>query len=218
MKLARENVVMLQKYKVFAPHSHPKLQSVDVWFEEDKVVGIFSTHAARLQFLLDIGPGAAVRVFSHMSRERCIPAMLSLLGNYPGIQVLCLLEAELNLWDAIVMVKSLPLLSDMHVQSLAYGQFPSGVSSDEFPAYVLSQYEQMSDRFRCCHISHDRDAFRRETTLEETVTCVLLLALVCPNLNYCASPQEAKRLVKDIINSGRFSCHKHCLQRFLSGQ
>ncbi|KAJ2433253.1 hypothetical protein GGF42_009429, partial [Coemansia sp. RSA 2424] len=67
MKLAREDVMMLQKHRVFTPHSHPKLQSVDVWFEEDKVVGIFSTHAARLQFLFDIVPGAAVRVFSHMS-------------------------------------------------------------------------------------------------------------------------------------------------------
>ncbi|KAJ2504156.1 hypothetical protein IWW47_002658 [Coemansia sp. RSA 2052] len=62
MKLAREDVMMLQKHRVFTPHSHPKLQSVDVWFEEDKVVGIFSTHAARLQFLFDIGPGAAVRL------------------------------------------------------------------------------------------------------------------------------------------------------------
>ncbi|KAJ2337187.1 hypothetical protein GGI00_000397 [Coemansia sp. RSA 2681] len=144
MKLAREDVMMLQKHRVFTPHSHPKLQSVDVWFEEDKVAGLFSMHTARLQFLFDIGPGAAVRVFSHMSRERCIPAMLSLLGNYPGIQVLRLLEAELQLWDAIVIVKSLPLLSDMHVQSLAYGQLPSGVSSDELPSYVLSQYEQMA--------------------------------------------------------------------------
>ncbi|KAJ1663882.1 hypothetical protein GGF38_003151 [Coemansia sp. RSA 25] len=92
MKLARGDVMMLQKRRLFTPHSHPKLQSVDVWFEEDSAAGIFSTHAARLQFLFDIGPGAAVWVFSHMSRERCIPAMLSLLGNYPGIQVLRLLE------------------------------------------------------------------------------------------------------------------------------
>ncbi|KAJ2560487.1 hypothetical protein GGH95_004835, partial [Coemansia sp. RSA 1836] len=67
MKLARGDVMMLQKCRLFTPHSHPKLQSVDVWFGEDKVVGIFSTHAARLQFLFNIGPGAAVRVFSHMS-------------------------------------------------------------------------------------------------------------------------------------------------------
>ncbi|KAJ2437810.1 hypothetical protein GGF42_008505 [Coemansia sp. RSA 2424] len=145
MKLVREDVMMFQKHRVFTPHSHPKLQSVDVWFEKDKVVGIFSTHAARLQFLFDIGPGAAVWVFFHMSRERCIPAMLSLLGNYSGIQVLRLLEAELQLWDAIVIVKSLPLLLDMHVQRFAYGQLPSGISSDELHTYMLSQYEQMGD-------------------------------------------------------------------------
>ncbi|KAJ2337489.1 hypothetical protein GGI00_000206 [Coemansia sp. RSA 2681] len=145
MKLAREDVMMLQKHRVFTPHSHPKLQSVDVWFEEDKMVGIFPTHAVRLQFLFDIGPGAAVRVFSHMSGERCIPAMLSLLGNYPGIQMLRLLEAELQLWDAIVLLNSLPLLLDMHVQRFAYGQLPSGISSDELHTYMLSQYEQMGD-------------------------------------------------------------------------
>ncbi|KAJ2862857.1 hypothetical protein GGH94_004012 [Coemansia aciculifera] len=207
-----ETIKMFMELGLFTPTSHPKLQYVKFEREGERGLYPFTTDMAYIKFLLDIGPSATVRVLPHMFSESKVSAALSLLGDYPSIQVLHFLSARLSLWDAITIIRSLPSLSDLHCESLALDPLPGEVIEDGLPAHIVSNYLRMGERFRCCHVY-----CKSGRLLKEVVTCALLLALICPNLDYCDPPVDYFAYFMDhmrrTIDSGLFKDHALRLRR-----
>ncbi|KAJ2902823.1 hypothetical protein GGI21_004509 [Coemansia aciculifera] len=203
----------LERYRVFTPASHAKLQYVRIGYVTKPFHRNMATY---MQFLLDIGPNAAVRAFGCDVFH--LPHMIPLLGGYPSIQVLCIPSVDMSLWDAVSVITSLPLLSDLYVRKFALGQLPKDVTTmDELPAHMVSKFGQIGKRFRCCHVSFDWRGYQRDT-----VPCVLLLALICPSLDYCFSADKYSRgdfmtLMKEAVGSDCFKDHAPRLQRLLVG-
>ncbi|KAJ2250414.1 hypothetical protein GGI13_004026 [Coemansia sp. RSA 455] len=94
----------------------------------------------------------------------------------------------LTIWQAITLVKSLPLLSDLTTKAPVLGELPQGLSIAELPEYVCSNYAPMGKRFRCWHV-YDWP----EPNYKEIATCVLLLALACPNFDYAALYEDHRK-------------------------
>ncbi|KAJ2885182.1 hypothetical protein H4R27_001553 [Coemansia aciculifera] len=107
------------------------------------------------------------------------PSMLSKLYDYVNIQVLSMSRMDLSIWDAIALIKSLPLLSDLHTRYLTLGERLRGIKENELPDYVRITYAPMGKRFRCWKAAGSSNH-------GELATCMLLLALVCPNFDYAA--------------------------------
>ncbi|KAJ2041153.1 hypothetical protein H4S04_007746 [Coemansia sp. S16] len=214
LEVESEAVKMFKERGLFTPTSHPKLKYVKFELEGDRGLYPFATETAYIQFLLNIGRSAAVRVLPHMDSQTGVYAVLSLLGDYPSIQVLQLRSTRLSLWDAITIIRSLPLLSDLHCESLALNPLPDEVTEDELSAYLVSNYGQIGERFRCFHVY-----CMSGRLLKEVVTCVLLLALICPNLDYCVPPVDYfayfMNRLKDAIDSDGFKDNAPRLRRLL---
>ncbi|KAJ2047733.1 hypothetical protein H4S04_004262 [Coemansia sp. S16] len=185
----RDTVAVLNKHNVFIPVSHPQLQRVDITRPSDYSSYRFATAVAYLEFVMSIAPGASVRqIYKVDSYSKDITLALSVLGNYTCIQVLSLPHATLSLWDAITLIRSLPLLSDLGTGTLGLGELPRDVSMASLPEYVRSNYAPMGKRFRCWHT-----CYCCENDVTEIVTVVLLLALACPNFDYAALDEDHER-------------------------
>ncbi|KAJ2461266.1 hypothetical protein GGI03_005078 [Coemansia sp. RSA 2337] len=206
LELNRSMISMLRRYSVFTPTSHPNLKYVGInyWFGFTST--IFATSADAMQFTLDIGPKAPVRKISGSLSGNTLLPSYHLLGNYTCIQVLSLGPIPIVLWDTIALIKSLPLLSDLHTGSVSLGTIPGGMTRSKLSSYVRSTYAPISLRFRCWHIHDDY-----RSNAAQTVECVLLLALACPNFDY-AAPHTIRRItfdkpIRDAIASDMFKDH-----------
>ncbi|KAJ2811764.1 hypothetical protein FBU31_007713, partial [Coemansia sp. 'formosensis'] len=184
LELAPKTVSMLREYKVFTPTSHPNLKCVIIRSRTPYLPSAFSTVTNYMQFVLSIAPGAPVRVIPGLFKlpEDPMPA-LSMLGDHACIQTLSLPDTSLSLMEAIALIKSLPLLSDLHTWNLAIGELPQGINTATLPSYVRATYSQIGKRFRCWYVMTDGDTV---VYYDEVATCMLLLALVCPNFDYVA--------------------------------
>ncbi|KAJ2467184.1 hypothetical protein GGI03_001703 [Coemansia sp. RSA 2337] len=214
MQLDSLNAPMLRKYKVFAPGSHPRLQRVKLWYNDDFGSELLASPTETIQFMYCIGSGAAVREHVQIGHLRNYVPMSLSLGNYECIQVLSLLGLRSDLWSVIALIKSLPLLSDLHTSMPSLGPMPDGVTPDTLPELIISNYAPMGRRFRCWHLNNG--SIDNHT---ELITCVLLLALACPNFDYAAPPVSQrelfmKRMDKD-IGSNRFKPYAPRLCRLL---
>ncbi|KAJ2789004.1 hypothetical protein GGI18_002646, partial [Coemansia linderi] len=178
-ELDSKNVSMLRKYQVFAPDSHPKLQAVQLHFSWDLRVESFTSPAEAMEFVHNIGSGATVRGYT---TQPGFDILLS-LDDHACIQVLSLQDMRFGLWVVFNLIKSLPLLSDLHTTMPHLGPMPDGVTMDTLPEYVVSKYAPMGKRLRCWHLN---SIYSRQC--DDLETCVLLLALVCPNFDYAALP------------------------------
>ncbi|KAJ2872873.1 hypothetical protein GGH93_003687 [Coemansia aciculifera] len=147
----------------------------------DPELSLFNTDVDYMQFVLSIGPNAPVRDICYPLTNPVLQYMLPVFGEYACIQVLMLETLHLHLWDVIALIKTLPLLSDLHTLYPAIGALPYGVAEPELPEYVIANYAPTGKRFRCCHFSIDPTG-----DVNNSVRCVLLLALVCPNFDYAA--------------------------------
>ncbi|KAJ2024778.1 hypothetical protein GGI06_000854 [Coemansia sp. S85] len=142
--------------------------------------GLGEPDYARL--MMDIAPGAAVRKIYYWAPRRLTPPVLSLFSKHVSLQVLVMPKLRLSIWDAMTLIRLLPLLSNLHALAPTLDPLPAGVTSDGLIPYVLSNYSPMAVRFRCWHMEgvfHDKH-------LIGAVTPVLLLALACPNFDYAA--------------------------------
>ncbi|KAJ2822542.1 hypothetical protein GGI24_003915, partial [Coemansia furcata] len=157
LELATEMVSMLREYKVFSPTSHPNLKCVSLKSPASHKPNAFTTGIECMQFILNIAPGAPVRVVPGLSKhpEDLTPA-LSMLGDHGCIQTLSLPDTSLSLTEAFSLIKSLPLLSDVHTLPLTVGEPPQGVSMAMLPSHVRLTYAPMGKRFRCWHVKADR--------------------------------------------------------------
>ncbi|KAJ2791886.1 hypothetical protein GGI18_000816 [Coemansia linderi] len=211
--LDSESVSMLRKYKVFAPGRHPKLQAVELCLSEDFELESFASPAEAMEFVHNIGSRAAIRRYD-------VEVEVDILLSFDGhacIQVLNLQTIQLELATVLALVKSLPLLSDLHTGMPALGPMPDGVTMDALPEYVISQHAPMGKRFRCWHLYNRYDRHYHE--LATWVTCALLLALVCPNFAYAAPPSETRKLFMEQmereIASDRFKLYAPRLRPLL---
>ncbi|KAJ2811666.1 hypothetical protein H4S07_001913, partial [Coemansia furcata] len=217
LELAPETVSMLRKYKVFTPTSHPNIKCVIIRSPAPRIPSAFTTVTDYMQFVLSIASGAPVRVVPGLSKhpEDLTPA-LSILRDHGCIQTLSLPDTSLSLMEAFSLIRSLPLLSDLHTWDLAIGELPQGVSIAMLPSYVRATYSPIGKRFRCWHVRADWD---HEDIYVEVATCMLLIALVCPNFDYAAVDREQREffmmVMEEKINEPEFSQDAPRLRRLL---
>ncbi|KAJ2743492.1 hypothetical protein GGI20_003715 [Coemansia sp. BCRC 34301] len=187
-------VKILCRHRVFSPTSHPKLCFVTTLLVSEHTPDALAAAEDDLLFSLSIGPGAFVREVSVATCTENPEAALTCLGNHANITTLTLRCIRLDLWNVITLVKSLPLLSDLHYSLWELGEMPVGVTLDDLPSYVCSRYALISKRFQRWHVlgTNQRDRSNQ-------VMAVLLLALVCPNFDHVIPvPWERELFMKKI--------------------
>ncbi|KAJ2733601.1 hypothetical protein IW152_002971 [Coemansia sp. BCRC 34962] len=214
LQLDTVSATMLCRHKVFVLGSHPRLQSVRIWYTDNFGLGLFALSADAMQFLYSIGSGAAVREYARYGPLQDQVPMFSLLDGYACIQVLSLPSLRPNLWYVILLLKSLPLLSDLHTSLPSIGPVPVDIAFDTLPGYAISNYEPASKRLRCWHLDKGHIP-----NLQELATCVLLLALVCPNFDYAVPPASQRQLfmreMETSISSDPYKPYAPRLRRLL---
>ncbi|KAJ2034531.1 hypothetical protein H4S03_004912 [Coemansia sp. S3946] len=120
---------ILREYRVFTPVSHPNLQQVSIGVKSDFELNTFDTDVDHMRFILSIGATAPVRVIRDPLTGPGFQSVIPVFGEHACIQVLKLDNIRLSLWDVIVLVKALPLLSDLHTSFSGIGQRPRGVTN-----------------------------------------------------------------------------------------
>ncbi|KAJ2838647.1 hypothetical protein FBU31_000874 [Coemansia sp. 'formosensis'] len=213
--LSSSTITMLRKFGVFTPTSHPELCHVKLWGVDEYVPDIFATEVEAFNFAMGIGPTAPMRDISGQQAGAELIPMLPQLDGLGSIQYLSLNDIALNLWDALTLIKALPMMTDLSAVFATVGPLPDGITLDELPAYVISTYAPMGRQFRCWHIS---DPGMSAFTVE--ARCVLLLALACPNftfatLSYGSREMFAEQLENEIA-SDMFKPYSPRLQCFVS--
>ncbi|KAJ2336541.1 hypothetical protein GGI00_000773, partial [Coemansia sp. RSA 2681] len=177
-----EMVAMLKRHTIFTPTSHPNLKYVNIKLYSSDAPGAFATASEYLKFALSIAPRASVLVLPSLpSFHSTLTTELEMLGSHDSLQVLALYSATLSFWDIVNLIKSLPLLSDLETGVPTMDELPQGVTLAQLPEYTRSTYAPMGRRFRCWHITYSP-----LTRLDNLATCVLVLALICPNFDYTA--------------------------------
>ncbi|KAJ2886728.1 hypothetical protein H4R27_000425 [Coemansia aciculifera] len=214
VRLDRLSAPMLRRFKVFAPGSHPRLRVVKLQYTDDFGSELFASPADALQFMYSIGLGVAVQEYSQTSIPANPELAFSPLGSHACIQVLSLPTLHPDLWQIISLIKSLPLLSDLHTSFPCLGPIPDGVDLDELPEHIISNHAPIGRIFRCWHLNK-----YFVTNFTDLTVCVLLLALVCPNFDYAATSSYERKwfmemLEKD-IDSDRFKPYAPRLRRLL---
>ncbi|KAJ2743329.1 hypothetical protein GGI19_006712, partial [Coemansia pectinata] len=90
MRLDSASVSMLRKYKMFEPGRHLRLQVVKIKYRGGYDSESFTSPAEALQYMYNIGSGAAVRVFAQFRYPEDQVPTFSPLGSHVCIQVLSL--------------------------------------------------------------------------------------------------------------------------------
>ncbi|KAJ2862286.1 hypothetical protein GGH94_004371 [Coemansia aciculifera] len=213
LKTLRQHIAKLVDSRIFTPTSHPKLQYVKIAYTDRYRFGSLESYTEYLLVLLSIAPGAAVRSFPGCISPPDLSFEILLFADYPNIQVLDLPDVLLEIWDAITLIKTLPLLSDLHSRMPMVIPPLPGLLMHELPKYLIATYAPMGLRFRCWHLSVC------STIVSEAVMRVLLLALICPNFDYCAVPKKQFKEHMDelekALNLIRFKDHAPRLRRLL---
>ncbi|KAJ2055986.1 hypothetical protein GGI17_006422 [Coemansia sp. S146] len=192
VELLPETVSMLREYRVFTPTSHPNLKCVKISMPLRRVPDIFATATEYMQFVLSIGPGASVREIIELTKyPEGHTLALSMLKDHGCIQILSFPYTILSLWEAIYLVKSFPLLSDLTTSAPVLGELPQGVSMTMFPGHVRTTYAPMGKRF----------------------------PLVCPNFDYAAVDRGHRepfmKVMQDKVAEPEFSQDAPRLRRLL---
>ncbi|KAJ2909926.1 hypothetical protein GGI21_001386 [Coemansia aciculifera] len=215
LTLYRRMVLVLEQFNVFTPTSHPRLQCVKVaTFSADSDPS-FATAAEYVEFGLSIAPGASVRTIPYLHRLDIGSTLLpKVLGNYPNIRVLNFPDLQLTIWEAFDLIGSLPQLLNLRTRAPKLGNPIKGDSNDELPGYVRFTYAPMGMWFR--YWVFDKVWDRK---LANLATCVLLLALVCPNFDYAvvdrAHHNPFMKALKATIKKPEFSPDAPRLRRLL---
>ncbi|KAJ2764356.1 hypothetical protein GGI18_006466 [Coemansia linderi] len=67
-------------------------------------------------------------------------------SDHAYIQVLKLHDTYMDLWDVFGLIKSLPLLTDLHTMDAHVHPLPSGLTTNDLPAYVIANYGSTPNR------------------------------------------------------------------------
>ncbi|KAJ2116786.1 hypothetical protein IW146_001269 [Coemansia sp. RSA 922] len=214
LTLTHELAVLLIRENVFTPTSHPKLQYVIFRLSDELESVNYANDPAIVRLMLEIAPGATVRGISDWDFDKTyLPPVISLLSKHNCLQVLALSDLSLSIWDAMAMIRSLPLLSDFHAVTPTLYPMPEDVSKRDLVNYVCSNYSPMGTRFRCWHIEGDG------VVNVDGVIPFLLLALACPNFDYAAllyfGRERFAEMLKRATSMAAFQRHAHRLRRLL---
>ncbi|KAJ2840826.1 hypothetical protein FBU31_000084 [Coemansia sp. 'formosensis'] len=208
MRLSNSIVVILRRHRVFTPESHPKLQYVRVWNASHHVPDIFATNAEALRFILSIGTTAPTRITDIHITGTELTGVTTSLTNLDYIQYLSLDQIDLDLWDTITLIKSLPLLSDLRTWPPIIGTLPDGIALGDLPAYVVSTLAPMGIQFRRWFLVGKVE--------EASLKCVLLLALACPKFWYASTKyvrhEQVLPMMEQAISSDMFKPYSPRLQ------
>ncbi|KAJ2882973.1 hypothetical protein H4R27_003075 [Coemansia aciculifera] len=153
LNLGPKAVEVFKTYKVFTPHSHPKLYCVKFGERTASKQDLFGTDAEYIRFLHSIGPNAPVRATTGCYLNTEFVSLVPAFGKYTCIQILELPSTPLSFWDVIELVKALPLLSDLHTYFLPTATLSDNVAERQPPAYVRKTYSPVGKRFRCWRLA-----------------------------------------------------------------
>ncbi|KAJ2863163.1 hypothetical protein GGH94_003791 [Coemansia aciculifera] len=181
LNLGPKAVEIFKTYKVFTPHSHPKLDCVKLGERTASKQDLFGTDAEYIRFLHSIGPNAPVRATTGCYLNTEFVSLVPAFGEYTCIQILELPSTPLSFWDVIELVKALPLLSDLHTYFLPTATLSDNVAERQPPAYVRKTYSPVGKRFRCWRL-----ATMPGQDFEFVAKSVLMLALACLSFDYAA--------------------------------
>ncbi|KAJ2733600.1 hypothetical protein IW152_002970 [Coemansia sp. BCRC 34962] len=213
IELDKNMVAMLKRFSVFTAVSHPRLRCVKTRLSYSPALDHLETASARLRFLLDIAPAAAIREMRGVSFW--LPSSLPVFSGYIDIQLLSLPDTRLTLWNTITLVNSLPLLSEIHSPSPIIGTLPAEATMDMLPEFVISNHASTNKTFRCWRVTYEE----KWVSKGETVSCVLLLALACPSFDHVLTNSPNRHLfmvhMKEIMNTDIFRPYASRLQPLL---
>ncbi|KAJ2060935.1 hypothetical protein GGH13_006695, partial [Coemansia sp. S155-1] len=196
MVLYHTTVDVLDRYQVFRPFSHSKLRIVYTSLVFDSRAQIFATSEAYCRFALSIGPQAITREIGSESFRSLLLDAPTLFNDYTCIRALSLPNTEPVLWDVVMLVKSLPNLSDLH--TMAPNITPvSGLSLIALRDYLVPDGISTGERLWCWTFG-----FSRSYQLGNLSTYLLMLTNLCRGLNI-NSLQDGSRelLTEDGFNS-----------------
>ncbi|KAJ2701793.1 hypothetical protein H4218_001177 [Coemansia sp. IMI 209128] len=207
------SVETFRRHQLFTSASHPALRYVDIRIDDFEELGHDIDWANLLEFSLGVGPCAPMRKIDYLHYKD--PTWIQVFPSFDthqNIQVLELPKFCLALHDSIRLVKSLPLLSDLHALAPCLGEELAGVDLDQLAAYFATKqlpaglgsllphdiFTSVSGswggqfRFwRIVNVSREK--------LVEAVHCMLLLALLCPNFDYAAPPRDRHQSFMDTL-------------------
>ncbi|KAJ2352053.1 hypothetical protein GGH92_001487 [Coemansia sp. RSA 2673] len=210
----REVCDILRQYEVFSSTSHSELKRVEIESPTDGIPSHFESREAYMRFALGIGPGALVRSIRGISTGEDLSPALSLLTSHSCIQLLDFPDTPLMLWDIEFLTRSLPLLSNLGCLSTGLGLMMEDIALDEYAEFMHSLSSPSRENFRCWRLAN---VVRGD--LQETVECVLSVALFCPNFDYAAVSslirKEFMKLMEETIQSDGFKQHAPRLRRLL---
>ncbi|KAJ2032374.1 hypothetical protein H4S03_006247, partial [Coemansia sp. S3946] len=189
-------VALIQR-NIFTPTIHLKLQCVMLKTPLGMSLLNKADYSDLIRLMLGIAPEAAVRKISSWSFSQAPLPVLTLSEMHNRLQVLALSGVRMSLWDAMTLIKSLPLLSDFHVKAPTLDPMPAGVTKCSLVKYVSSNYSPMATRFRCWHFG-DEDLKH----LKDAVKPFLLLALACPNFDYAAAVGKNREKFAELLENG----------------
>ncbi|KAJ2837100.1 hypothetical protein FBU31_001211 [Coemansia sp. 'formosensis'] len=212
-----KTVSIIQKYNVFTPTSHPRLDCVIIRSLSRTSITERQHSLSYIAFFLGIGPNASVRVIPDLPRlGRVILPLRSLIISHTNIQVLALPYLRLALVEAMLLVSQLPLLSDLETDAPTPGGLDEGTTMADVTDDPRAICASRGRRFRCWHI-YCRDF--RSVDFTEVATCMLLMALEFPNFDYATMHRERSEpfmnVMKEKIDEPRFSKDAPRLKRLL---
>ncbi|KAJ2039536.1 hypothetical protein H4S04_001007 [Coemansia sp. S16] len=214
--LTQNMIAMLRRNKVFTPTSHPRLQYVRLEWTTNPAEHRSASEFEYMKFGLSIGPNALVRQFCMTLLHPGLGSVLTAIGKHKCIQVLELAHTSMHIMDIIALLKALPLLSHLHSKALLTDPLPNDIPEHEIPAYMIANYSPMGRWFRCWRISNSPNF-----NYQIIVRWALLLALICPNLDYVAVLAEYRELfmahMQKMIASSGYRQHVTRLRRLLFG-
>ncbi|KAJ1670842.1 hypothetical protein GGF44_002575 [Coemansia sp. RSA 1694] len=178
MIMDADTAMMLRERRVFTRASHPRLRSVAIYEEDGFIPILFATYVDYMQFMLSIGPRAAVRVFPPMELEQDIPRALQLLGEHTSIQVLSLERAAFTVLDVVALIKSLPLLSDLRLDVSKLDSHLANIPKYRLFETLIESHAPMGRQLRRLIVRNSR------VPVEDLATFTMLLASLCPNLDF----------------------------------
>ncbi|KAJ2049069.1 hypothetical protein GGI08_005832 [Coemansia sp. S2] len=216
LTMTRELAITLPHSNTFTATSHPKLQCVILKLHPSMMPVNYADDPEIIRFMMDIAPDAAVRKISEWCVNQLPPPLLSLFSKHTSLQVLDLPGMSLSIWDAMTLIQSLPLLSDIHAAVPTLDPMPDGVTARNVVTYVTSNYSPMGTRFRCWHFRGDISV-----RMKDKVKPFLLLALACPNFDYAAAldyeREKFAKLLEKTIDTAAYKKHAPRLRRLLFG-
>ncbi|KAJ2252380.1 hypothetical protein GGI13_003317 [Coemansia sp. RSA 455] len=143
-------------------------------------------------------------------------SVITAIGEHKCIQVLELPRTSMHILDIIALLKALPLRSHLHSKALLTDPLPNDIPEHEIPAYMIANYSPMGKQFRCWRINNSPNF-----NYQITVRWALLLALICPNLDYVAMLADYRELfmahMQKMIASSGYRQHVTRLRRLLFG-